>query len=116
MGPQTAAALPVLAFGADRRAENECRKQAHQRVEELAECEGVHECHVRRPSRQWNGDESAPQARPMHIQKIWNRLATLRAGESKSCPYPMQKRSDAHKSRGAGRRAGQAGFAMNLFG
>jgi hypothetical protein len=44
MGPQSAAALPVLALGSDHRAEHKCGEETDQRIQEIADSERVQEC------------------------------------------------------------------------
>jgi hypothetical protein len=45
MGPQPAAALPVLALSPDKAAEYKCGKETDQRIEEIADSKGVQESH-----------------------------------------------------------------------
>jgi hypothetical protein len=45
MGPQSAAALPVLALCPDEAAEYKCGEQTDQRIEEVADSKGVQESH-----------------------------------------------------------------------
>ena len=45
VGPQARAALPVLAFGADQRAQHKRDEQADQGVEEIVKLKGLDELH-----------------------------------------------------------------------
>ena len=46
MGPQPAAALPVLTLRPDKAAEHKRSGQTYQRIEEIADSEGVQESHI----------------------------------------------------------------------
>ena len=45
MGPQPAAALPVLALRPDKAAEYKCGEETDQQIEEIADSKGVQEGH-----------------------------------------------------------------------
>ena len=62
MGAQTAAALAVLALGTDQGAEHKGREQADQRIEEIAESEGVKKRHDGRLSNSCAADKWSEMA------------------------------------------------------